>query len=235
VTQQVLVVDDDVLECQLLQRTLHAAEIQALTLTDSRQALEIVRKQTFDAIFVDVNMPSPDGMEVTRQIRASETNGKTPVIMITGHEDHSVVARGFQAGINFFLYKPIVKDRLLNLVRVTHSVNRVEKRRFHRVATRQKTWIISGQDTLEAQTVDLSLNGLLVRASRTFPSGSRITVRLELLPGKEPLAIHGVVARVAAPDSMGIHFDSIGLRESKQLQDFLLPLMLTPASPAPSK
>lgn len=51
--------DDDLLECQLLQRTLHAAEIQAPTLTDSRQALHIVRKQTFDAIFVDANMPSP--------------------------------------------------------------------------------------------------------------------------------------------------------------------------------
>jgi len=235
VTQHVLVVDDDLLECQLLQRTLHAAEIQALTLTDSRQALEIVRKQTFDAIFVDVNMPSPDGMEVTRQIRTSETNGKTPVIMITGHEDHSVVTRGFQAGINFFLYKPIVKDRLLNLVRITHSVNRVEKRRFHRVIARQKAWIIWGQDALEAQTVDLSLNGLLVRSTRTFPSGSRIMVRLELFPGKGALAIPGVVARVAAPDSMGIHFDSIGWRESKQLQDFLLPLMLTPAAPAPSK
>jgi len=235
VTQQVLVVDDDVLECQLLQRTLHAVEIQALTLTDSRQALEIVRKQTFDAIFVDVNMPAPDGMEITRQVRASETNRKTPVIMITGHEDHSVVARGFQAGINFFLYKPIVKDRLLNLVRVTHSANRVEKRRFHRVATRQRAWIILGQEMLEGQTVDLSLNGLLIRASRTFPAGSRVMVRLELSSGKDPLAIHGLVARVAPPDSMGIHFDSIGLKESKQLQDFLLPLMLTPASAAPSK
>ena len=234
-TQHVLVVDDDLLECQLLQRTLHAAEIQAVTLTDSRQALEVVRKQTFDAIFVDVNMPPPDGLEVTKQIRASETNQKTPVIMITGHMDHSMVARGFQAGINFFLYKPIVKDRLLNLVRVTHSVNRVEKRRFHRVAACQRVNVRLDGESLEGHTVDVSLNGLLVCASRTFPPGSHVNVRLELPSGKEPLTLNGVVARVAAPDSMGIHFDGIGLKESKQLQDFLLPLMLSAKSPVTSK
>jgi DNA-binding response OmpR family regulator len=235
VTQHVLVVDDDPLECQLIQRTLHAAEIQAVTLTDSRQAIEVVRKQTFDAIFVDVSMPPPDGLEVTKEIRASESNQKTPVIMITGHQDHSMVARGFQAGINFFLYKPIVKDRLLNLVRVTHSVNRVEKRRFHRVSVRQTVNIRFNGEWLEGHTIDVSLNGLLVRVSRACPVASRVNVRLELPSGKEPLVLSGVVARVASSDSIGIHFDNPGLKESKQLQDFLLPLMLSANSSAPSK
>jgi two-component system sensor histidine kinase BarA len=162
VAQTVLVVDDDALECQLLQRTLLGADIQAMTLTDSRQAIELARQQTFDAIFVDVNMPPPDGMEVTRQIRASEFNRKTPVIMMTGHEDPQMVARGFQAGISFFLYKPIVKDRLLNLVRVSHSVNRVEKRRFHRVAVQRKVEVETSGKILAGETVDVSLNGLLV-------------------------------------------------------------------------
>ena len=80
--QHVLVVDDDKSECQLLQRTLNAAEIQAVTLNDSREAIEVARKQPFDAIFVDVNMPPPDGMEVTRQIALRERTRNA------SHHDH---------------------------------------------------------------------------------------------------------------------------------------------------
>lgn len=233
--QHVAIVDDDRAECELLQRTLHAADIQSLILTNSREAVELLRKHTFDAIFVDVNMPPPDGMEVTRQVRASESNQKTPIIMITGAADPSFVSKGFQAGITFFLYKPISKDRLLNLVRLSHSENRVEKRRFHRVEVVQKVTVQLDQDVLEGKTIDISLNGLLVRAPRTFPLGRKVKVLLDLPGGKPPLPIDGVVVRVVAPDSMGIHFDAIGISESKQLQDFLLPLMLKPVfAPAPS-
>jgi CheY-like chemotaxis protein len=233
--QHVLVVDDNLMDCQLLQRTLLGADIQAMTLTDSRQAIEVMRQQTFDAIFVDANMPPPDGMEVTRQIRASENNRKTPVIMITGHEDPSIVARGFQAGISFFLYKPIVKDRLLNLVRVSHSVNRVEKRRFHRVAVQRKVELEANGTILGGDTVDISLNGLLVRATGTFPADSHVKIRLILNAGKQPLVTTGIVARLPGPNSMGIRFDSIGMNESKQLQDFLLPLMIASDTATPAK
>jgi DNA-binding response OmpR family regulator len=227
----VLVVDDDQSECELLRRTLHSADIQALTLTDSRQAVELLRNQAFDAIFVDVNMPPPDGMAVTKEIRNSTTNQRTPVIMMTGSDDPSLVARGFQSGISFFLYKPITKDRVLKLVRVTQSVNKVEKRRFHRVAVRQKVEVRLNDDILEGHTIDLSLNGLLVRASRTFPPGSRVRIRLGLSPGKASLDVGGTVTRVISLDSMGIHLDTIDINESRQLQDFLLPLIIASDSP----
>jgi two-component system chemotaxis response regulator CheY len=235
VAHHALVVDDDAAECELLQRTLHGADIQAITLTDSSQALELARNQTFDAIFVDVNMPPPDGMEVARRIRASGSNQKTPLIMMTGSEDPSIVAKGFQAGINFFLYKPIVKNRLLNLVRVTQSVNRVEKRRFHRVPVNRKVELQLNQNIVAGTTIDLSLNGVLVRAPRTFPEGAALKMRMDLAPGKSALLLSGRVVRVPTPDSMGIYFEGIGLAESKQLQDFLVPLMLASENGAAAK
>ncbi len=227
-TQHALVVDDDPSECELLRRTLHGADILALTLTDSRQALDLLRNQTFDVIFVDVNMPPPDGMEVARRIRASGSNRNTPVIMMTGSDDPSIVGRGFEAGITFFLYKPVVKDRLLNLVRVTQGVTRVERRRFHRVLVSRKVTVQLDEQIAEGNTVDLSLNGVQVHTSRAFTEGSPVRVRIDLAPGKPTLAVGGRVARLPSADSMGIYFDGIGLSESKQLQDFLLPLMLVP-------
>jgi len=146
VPQRALVVDDDLETCKLIQLILHSADMEALISTDSVQASELLRGQKFDAVFFDVNMPSPDGIELTRLTRASGYNQETPVIMVTGEEDPSVLGRGFQAGANFFLFKPINKERLLNLSRVTHSAVQHEKRHYQRVVVRRDVQILLDED-----------------------------------------------------------------------------------------
>jgi CheY-like chemotaxis protein len=225
VALRVLVVDDDQADCELLQRELHKADIQTVIVTDGNEAIDILRDQVFDAVFVDAKMHPADGMEVTRQVRSCGRNKSTPIIMITGNEDPGIAARGFQAGITFFLFKPITQDQLLKLVRVTSGVS-FENRRFHRVMVRQEVEVQFNEDSLKGHTIDVSVNGVLVRASRTFPIGSRVSVRLVLSPDKLALAVSGVVMRVPTPESMGIKLDSVGLTERNQLQVFLLPLMI---------
>lgn len=223
--QRALVVDDNLETCKLIQIILHSADIEALISTDSAQAFELLRSQKFDAAFFDVNMPSPDGIELTRLTRASGYNQKTPIIMVTGEEDPSVLRRGFQAGANFFLFKPINKKRLLNLSRVTHSAVQIEKRHYQRVVVCRNVQVLLGRDTIEGETVDISLNGLLVQAARTLAVGSRVSVRLFLSSGTPPITAEGTVVRLAGLD-MGIHLDNISKDASKRLQDFLLPLIL---------
>ena len=223
--QSALVVDDDLATCELIQTILHSADMKALISTDSGQAAELLRNQKFDAVFLDVNMPPPDGLELTRLMRASGYNQKTPVIIITGEEDPSVLGRGFQAGANFFLFKPINRERLLNLSRATHSAVEREKRHYQRVVVSCNVQVLLDRDVLEGETIDVSLNGLLVRAARTFAVGSQVNVRLFLSSGTQPITADGTVVRVAGPH-MGIHLETIGKDASKRLQDFLLPLIL---------
>lgn len=223
--QHALVVDDDLDTCKLIQAILRSADIEALISVDSVYAVELLRNQKFDAVFLDVNMPHPDGIELTRLMRASGHNQKTPVIIVTGEEDPSVLGRGFQAGANFFLFKPINKESLLNLARATHSAVQREKRHYQRVVVSCKVQVLLDRDVLEGQTIDASLNGLLVRAPRTFAVGSHVSIRLFLSPGTRPIAADGTIVRLAGPH-MGIHLENMGNDASKRLQDFLLPLML---------
>jgi CheY-like chemotaxis protein len=225
VPQQALVVDDDLATCELIQAILQSADMEALISTESAQAVEILRNHKFDAVFLDVNMPSPDGIALTRLMRTSGCNQKTPVIIVTGEEDPSVLGRGFQAGANFFLFKPINKERLLNLSRATHSVVQREKRHYQRVVVSRHVQMLLDGDILEAETIDVSLNGLLVRAARTFAPGSRVSIRLFLPACTHPITAEGTVVRLAGPH-MGIHLQNIGKDEQKMLQDFLLPLIL---------
>ena len=223
--QHALVVDDDLEMCKVIQAILHSTDTEALISTDSAHAVELLHNQKFDSVFLDVNMPPPDGIELTRLIRASGPNQKTPVIIVSGEEDPSVVSRGFQAGATFFLFKPINRERLLNLSRTTHGVVERERRHYQRVVVSRNVHILFDRDTLEGQTIDVSLNGLLVRAARTLAVGSPVSIRLFLTSGSQPITANGTVVRVAGPH-MGIHLARIAQDASKRLQDFLLPLIL---------
>jgi CheY-like chemotaxis protein len=226
VPAQVLVVDDDALTCELIREILCSAGMEAVSLTDSREAASRLRTNKFHAIFLDVRMPPPDGIELARQIRASRTNATSVIVMITGEDDRTVMARAFQAGVEFFLFKPVDRGKLLRLIRATSGTIERERRRFTRFKLRCGVSINSPQASLNGNTLDLSLGGMLVQAERAFPLGTPVTINLEIERGLAPLSSAARVVRVVGPDCMGIQFENLGSKESNRLQQFLLPLIL---------
>ncbi len=223
---KVLVVDDDPLTCELIREILCSAGMKATSLTDSAEAASRLQTEKFHAIFLDVRMPSPDGIELARQIRSSRTNATSVIVMITGEEDRTVMTRAFQAGVEFFLFKPIDRSKLLPLIRATGGSIERERRRFMRVALRCKVSIDSQQTSLDGTTVDLSLGGMLVKAEGTFRPGTPVTVNLQIEPGLATLRSAARVVRVVERDCMGIQLENLGPEESNRLQQFLLPLIL---------
>ncbi len=223
--QPALIVDDNLEICQLIETILYSTGMEALIPKDTAQAAELLRNRKFDAVFLDVNMPAPDGIELTRLMRASGCNQKTTVIMMTGTDDPYVLRRGFQAGANFLLFKPVNNDRLLNLSRVAQNAAQRERRRFQRVPVSRNVQVALGGDTVEGETIDVSFDGLLVRAARTFEQGSRVSVCLFLSPGTQPITATGTVVRLVGP-LMGIHLEKFGNDGTKRLQNFLLPFVV---------
>ena len=226
---KILVVDDEPAVCELLQAVLSAAGMEAQALTSSAQAAARLKQEKFDAVFLDVHMPPPDGMELARQMRAAGFNQRTPIVMITGDDDPAVLARGFEAGASFFLFKPIDRERVLRVIRVTRGSIQREKRRYQRVAVRCKVSLESNHRKLDGTTLDLSLGGFQVEAPGVFAAGARVKVSLQLAPGVPPLRATGRVARVVEDNRMGIQFDNLTAADSERLQEFLLPLILAPS------
>lgn len=223
---QILVVDDDPLTCELICEILRSAGMEANSVTDSAEAAERLRRQKYHAVFLDMRMPPPDGAELARQVRTSRVNASTVIVMITGEEDRTVMGRAFEAGVEFFLFKPVERNKLLKLIRATEGSIERERRRFTRVRLRCKVSMESGNDRLEGTTLDLSLDGALVQSDGTFLSGTPVTVSLELEAGTAPLRSDARVVRTVGTDCMGIQFEDLGPKESIRLQEFLLPLIL---------
>jgi CheY-like chemotaxis protein len=222
---RILVVDDDPTTCELIQEVLRSVEVESLAVTRSGLALTHLSKEKFDAVFLDVHMPPPDGIELTRRIRASGLNLTTPIMIITGEDDHGLLSRAFEAGANFFLYKPIDRHDILHLLRATHDSIEHERRRFRRVKVSCKVSVKSGDAQFTGSTLDLSIGGMLVRASAALPIGAPARVSIDLR-SDPPFVAAARVLRISDGDCMGMQFENLSVQQSKRLHDFLLPLIL---------
>ena len=135
------------------------------------------------------------------------------------------MATGFEAGASFFVYKPIDRERLLRLVRATQGAIDNVLRRTRRVPLKSKVQIKFRGQEIEGETVNVSLEGMLIRTPRMLPVGSSVDVSLQLNQAMKPVIGAGSVVRVLGHEQMGIHLGRLTLEESRRLQEYLLPLL----------
>jgi len=109
--KRVLVVDDDAVNCKLIESYLgssgHAVEVAS----DGIEALAKLRLG-FDLVLLDIVMPHMDGYQVARAIRDSDDSADIPIIMITSHEGREERLLSVKAGANDFIAKPVDKTEL---------------------------------------------------------------------------------------------------------------------------
>ncbi|HYK91193.1 MAG TPA: response regulator [Acidobacteriota bacterium] len=225
--RRALVVDDEPAMCELLKTILSSNGMEPLILPRSVDAPGHLQDEKFDVVFLGFHMPPPDGIELTQQIRRSGFNKMTPIVILSADQDPAALARGFHAGASFFIYKPVDKTHLLRLVRATQGAVEHERRRFRRVPLQSRVQLKFEEGEFECETVDISLNGMLVSAPFTFPRGSSAMLRLHLTPGMKPVVGSGSVMRVVGENQMGIQFDDLSGDESRRLQEHLLPMILS--------
>jgi two-component system, cell cycle response regulator DivK len=113
----VLIVEDNAFNLKLLDDLLQAAGYNTLKATDGEQALSMARQFRPDVILMDIGLPDISGIDVTREIRASEDLKDIPVIAVTAYaapEDEVAIRR---AGCDDYIAKPISAPVFLRMVR----------------------------------------------------------------------------------------------------------------------
>jgi len=113
----VLIVEDNAFNLKLLDDLLRAAGYNTLKATDGEQALRVARQSRPDVILMDIGLPDISGIDVTREIRASDELKDIPVIAVTAYaapEDEAAIRR---AGCDDYIAKPISAPVFLRMVR----------------------------------------------------------------------------------------------------------------------
>lgn len=123
---RILVVDDTEANRDLLVRRLERDGHATATAENGRIALEILHREAFDLVLLDVMMPEMDGFEMMAQLKADDALKHVPVILISALGDTENVAKGIELGADDFLPKPF--NRHILKARVGASL---AKKRLH--------------------------------------------------------------------------------------------------------
>jgi DNA-binding response OmpR family regulator len=86
------------------------------TAPTGEDALSLLDSSTFDLFILDVAMPGMSGFDLCRQIRERPATGDTPVIFLTAKGLLMDMAEGQDAGSDLYLVKPVLANKLLNMV-----------------------------------------------------------------------------------------------------------------------
>ena len=113
----VLVVDDDQVACDHAKLILEKAGFAAETTLSGQKAIEMVtlahaRRESYNLIIVDWQMPEMDGVEVTKRIREI-IGDETAIIILTAYNWEDVIEEAVAAGVDSFIAKPLFTGNLI--------------------------------------------------------------------------------------------------------------------------
>jgi len=114
---RILLVEDNPVNQKVAQGLLHRRRHEVTVAENGQQALELLERESFDLILMDVQMPEMDGFEATRRIRSDPRWRDLPVIAMTAHAMQGDREKCIEAGMNDYLSKPIESARLEEIIR----------------------------------------------------------------------------------------------------------------------
>lgn len=131
---KVLIVDDDLVDRRLIQRTLNKSSAYVHDVTEAtsvKEGLAALDKQKFDVILLDYNMPQVDGIEMVIEMRAKPGLGETAIVMVSASDDSELALHCIEVGAQDFLPKNEISDGKLNKA-ILHARKRFDiEQRMH--------------------------------------------------------------------------------------------------------
>lgn len=116
---KILLVEDNEVNSQVAQNMLMAAGAKVIQAFNGQHALELLFKEQFDCVLMDVQMPIMDGLEATqfwRQQERDQVLKRTPIVALTANALSGEQQRCLDAGMDDYLSKPFLRQELLEIV-----------------------------------------------------------------------------------------------------------------------
>ena len=115
-TKKILVVDDSPTVRQTVVMTLQRGGYKCVEAVDGLDALSVIKHHKFDLVITDLNMPSLNGFELTKELRSREETKRIPIIILSTESAQDKKDQGKRAGANSWIEKPFKANELLNVI-----------------------------------------------------------------------------------------------------------------------
>jgi DNA-binding response OmpR family regulator len=105
-----LIVDDDALICSLLEKFMSERKFLATRASTGKKALELIHSTPYDLMFLDINLPDANGLDILQEIR--KTDAATNVVVMTAYLSQENRRRAYEEQASYFLEKPFGIEEL---------------------------------------------------------------------------------------------------------------------------
>ena len=117
--RKVLVIDDDARNIFALTTLLESQEMEVISATNGRQAIELIETTPdLSVVLMDIMMPEMDGYETMREIRKDPRFGALPILALTAKAMKGDREKCLAAGASDYIAKPVNTNELLSLLRI---------------------------------------------------------------------------------------------------------------------
>ncbi len=113
---RILFVDDDLDALEAYQKAVSLANHHADVASNASTALELIRDQVFDLIFIDINLPDVSGLELIHQLAEDRLIDKSPIMVLSALPEEKLISQVLDAGAKRFLAKPVSLSDLLEVI-----------------------------------------------------------------------------------------------------------------------
>lgn len=110
--KKVLVVEDNAINREVVMEILKSTGLLVTSAMNGKEAIEMIEREHFDLVLMDVQMPEMDGIEATRIIRSKEGYSNLPIVAMTAYAMAGDVERCLAVGMNGYVQKPIDPEHL---------------------------------------------------------------------------------------------------------------------------
>lgn len=175
---RILVVDDEPGVRDLICDALHMSDFQTFQVVDGLAALSAIRKDRFDLVILDINMPKLDGLGLLEKIRNDGID--TPTLMLSARGEKVDISQGLKLGADDYMTKPFSIEELV--LRVKAILRRTSS------TTDKQNYLQCGPISMDLDRHQVMFNQQLVEMSPTeFKLLEELIIRAGKVVSKETL------------------------------------------------
>lgn len=179
---RILFADDDPLEQKILSTVLEKNGHEMILAKDGRQAWDLLQRENLRFLITDWSMPTMDGLELTRMIRAADLPGYIYIILLTARDQSNDIVTGLEAGADDYLKKPFAPQELLARIAVGERILHLEDRLKAMLSKLEQQAMYDGlTNVMNRRAIYLFAQGQLERARRAGDPFSLIFLDLDNL------------------------------------------------------